>query len=350
MTRRYLLPAVILVLIAAPLAVLLAVRANSGGSPAAFSPSAGALLAASTPRTVTDERQLRIVAAAIQGPEVSAGAARGTITAVKVTAGAKLADGVALYQVDGVDRVGFASSVPFYRPIASGTEGEDVAELHRLLVLSGALGALPANPRVATFATGQAIADFGESIGAARTTTFDPAWLVWLPEKDLTAEAVSVKVGQQAPAQGTTVITTPGRVTSARLSSTNQEPLNFAPGVEYVALVDGKEFVVDTATQSIAATDLPRLRSPKETEREGIPATTRRKTALQALAVPSSAVMTNEKGALCLWLPDGKSYRAVAVTLAGARGGVTNIASGLSPNQQVLSNPAQVLEKPQCPE
>lgn len=349
MTRRYVLPAAILALIAVPLAVLLAVRANSGGSPAAFSPSAGPLFAASTPRTVTDERQLRIVATAIAGPEVAAGAARGTITAVQVTPGAKLADGAVLYQVDGIDRMGFASSVPFYRPIASGAEGEDVAELHRLLVLAGALDSLPANPRLANFATGQAIADFAESIGAARTTTFDPAWVVWLPEKDLVAETVSPKTGQQAPAQGAIVITTPGRVTSARLSSTNQEPLSFAAGVEYVALVDGKEFAVDTATQSIAAADLPRLRSPKETERDGIPATTRRKTALQALAAPSSAVMTNEKGALCLWLPDGKGYRAATVTLAGARGGVTNIASGLAADQQVLSNPAQVLRDPQCP-
>ena len=64
-TRRYLLPAAILALVAAPLAVLLAVRADSGGSPAAFSPSAGPLLAASTPRTVRDERQLRIIAAVV---------------------------------------------------------------------------------------------------------------------------------------------------------------------------------------------------------------------------------------------------------------------------------------------
>ena len=54
-----------LALIALPLAVLLAVRSNSGDTPAAFSPSAKPLLAASTPRTVTDERQLRIVATAI---------------------------------------------------------------------------------------------------------------------------------------------------------------------------------------------------------------------------------------------------------------------------------------------
>jgi hypothetical protein len=59
--------------------------------------------------------------------------------------------------------------------------------------------------------------------------------------------------------------------------------------------------------------------------------------------------MTNEKGTLCLWLAEGKAYRAVSVTVAGARGGVTNIASGLEASQQVLSNPAQVLDEPQCP-
>lgn len=304
---------------------------------------------AATSRTVTDERQLRIAAVAIPGPEVASGAARGTVTSVTVAIGAKLADGEPILQVDGIDRAGFASSIPFYRPISSGAEGQDVAELHRLLVLKGSLDTLPANPRLATFATGQAIGDFAEGIGAARTTTFDPAWVVWLPEKDLVAESVKLKVGQQAPAQGTVIITTPGRVTSARLTSTNQEPVTFAPGVEYIAIVDGHEFAIDPATQSIAASDLQHLRSPKETERDGIPATTRRKTPLQALAVPSSAVMTNEKGALCIWLPEGKTYRPVTVTVAGARGGVTNVASGLSADDQVLSNPAQVLKEPQCP-
>lgn len=311
--------------------------------------STSPLFSSPTSRTVTDERQLRIVATAIPGPEVAAGAARGTVTSVKARPGDALAGGAVLFQVDGIDRVGFASSIPFYRPIASGTEGPDVAELHRLLVLKGALDAMPANAQVATFATAQAVGDFAEHIGAARTTTFDPGWVVFLPAQELVAEAVNLKVGQQTPAQGAVIITTPGKVTSARLVSGNQEPLNFAPGVEYVAIVDGQEFVIDTGTQSIAAASLPHLRSPKETERDGIPALTKRKTPLQALAVPSSAVMTNEKGTLCLWLPAGKTYRAVTVTVAGARGGVTNIASGLEASQQVLSNPAQVLDEPQCP-
>ncbi|MGE3074197.1 MAG: hypothetical protein AB7N24_13165 [Dehalococcoidia bacterium] len=311
--------------------------------------SANPLLTAPTPRTVTDERQLRILATAIPGPEVAAGVTRGTITSVSATPGEALADGAVLFQVDGIDRIGFASSVPFYRTISVGTEGEDVAELHRLLVSLELLDSPPSEPEVATFATGQAVADLAGLLGAPRTTTFDPGWVIFLPAEDLVADSVNLKVGQQAPPQGQVIITTPGTVTSARLVSGNQEPLNFAPGVEYVAVVDGEELAIDTTSQSIAEADLPRLRAPKETERDGIPALTRRKVPLQALAVPSSSVMTNPAGTLCLWLPEGNGYRSTTVTVAGARGGVTNIASGLDASQQVLANPAQVLDNPQCP-
>lgn len=311
--------------------------------------SASPLLTSPTPRTITDERQVRIVATAQPGPEVAAGPARGTITTVGVAPDDTLIDGAVLFQVDGIDRIGFASSIPFYRPISPGTQGPDVVEVHRLLLLKGIIDEQPDDPGTATFATGQAIADFAESLGAGRTTTFDPGWVVFLPTPDLVAATVSLKIGQSAPAQGAVIITSPGTVTAARLASGNQEPLNFAPGVEYIAIVDGEEFAVDTATQSIAGTDLARLRAPGEPERDGIPALIRRRTPLQALAVPSSSVMTNDRGTLCLWLPEDKGYRAVTVTIAGARGGVTNVATGLEASQQVLTNPAQVLDNPQCP-
>lgn len=311
--------------------------------------SASPLLTSPTPRTITDERQVRIVATAQPGPEVAAGPARGTITTVGVAPDDTLIDGAVLFQVDGIDRIGFASSIPFYRPISPGTQGPDVVEVHRLLLLKGIIDEQPDDPGTATFATGQAIADFAESLGAGRTTTFDPGWVVFLPTPDLVAATVSLKIGQSAPAQGAVIITSPGTVTSARLASGNQEPLNFAPGVEYIAVVDRDEFTVETATQSIAGTDLPRLRAPGETERDGIPALIRRRTPLQALAVPSSSVMTNAAGTLCVWLAEDGAYRAATVTIAGARGGVTNVASGIAAQDQVLSNPAQVMEAPQCP-
>jgi hypothetical protein len=39
----------------------------------------------------------------------------------------------------------------------------------------------------------------------------------------------------------------------------------------------------------------------------------------------------------------------VAVTLAGSRAGVTDVVSGLSAGDQVLVNPADVLDAWQCP-
>lgn len=74
-----------------------------------------------------------------------------------------------------------------------------------------------------------------------------------------------------------------------------------------------------------------------------------RATPLAVAAVASTAVQVGEGGALCAWLPDGRGYRAAPVTVAGARAGVTNVRSGLRAGEQVLSNPADVLEDPACP-
>jgi hypothetical protein len=105
-----------LVVIAPLVAVILAQRSDDTDP---FATHAAPVTAPATPRTVTDERTVRIVSAAIPGPQVAAGPARGTVTSVTAKAGGALADGAVLFQVDGVDRVGFASSIPFYRPISA---------------------------------------------------------------------------------------------------------------------------------------------------------------------------------------------------------------------------------------
>jgi hypothetical protein len=105
-----------LVVVVPVAAVILVQRSDGGGS---FGVHASPVASAGTPRTVTDERTVRVVAAAIPGPQVAAGAVRGTVTSVTAKAGAALVDGAVLFQVDGIDRIGFASSVPFFRPISA---------------------------------------------------------------------------------------------------------------------------------------------------------------------------------------------------------------------------------------
>jgi hypothetical protein len=60
--------------------------------------------------------------------------------------------------------------------------------------------------------------------------------------------------------------------------------------------------------------------------------------------------MTNGAGALCVWVPGAAGgYIPSPVQLGGARAGVTNVTSGLAAGEQVLANPAEVLDDPQCP-
>ena len=64
-----------------PLAVLLAAQLGDDDLRETSTALADSLTSP-TPRTVTDERQARITAEVVPGPEVAAGAARGTITGV----------------------------------------------------------------------------------------------------------------------------------------------------------------------------------------------------------------------------------------------------------------------------
>ncbi len=345
-------------LLTLPISVTIWVWLAANASLPALSLTSQPLLTSATARTVTDERAVRLVPTIDKGPEVLAPRLEGIVTAVYVKPGDPLADGKPVLSVSGVDRLGFAAATPFYRPISSGAEGPDVESLHRLLVALKHMAAMPADAQAATFTTGTAVRALAAQIGAPATSTFDPAWVVWLPRADLVAATVAVRTGQPAPAPGSVVITTPGKVTAARVAAQGQEPLTLTPGVEYAVVVAGKALRVDSATLQVATDDLALIAPPEQTSQpsqsnpassEGIPATIRRATPLQAMGVPSTAVMVNDSGALCVWLPEGSAYRAVTVTLAGARGGITNVASGLAAGQQFLSNPAQVLERPQCP-
>jgi hypothetical protein len=315
----------------------------------ALSISAEPILTSATARTVTDERAVRLVPTIDKGPEVLAPRLEGIVTAVYVKPGERLADGKPVLSVSGIDRLGFSAPTPFYRPISAGTEGPDVESLHRLLVALGRLPAMPPNAQTATFATGAAVRALAAEIGAPATSTFDPGWVVWLPRAGLVAATVAVRPGQPAPAPGSVIITTPGKVTAARIAAQGQEPLTLAPGVEYVAVAAGKTLRIDSASLQVADADLGLITPPEPPNQEGIAAFIRRATPLQAMGVPSTAVMVNDAGQLCVWLPAGSAYRAATVTVAGARGGITNVATGLTAGQQVLSNPAQVLERPQCP-
>lgn len=126
----------------------------------------------------------------------------GTVQNVFVEAGSSITSGTKIARIDGVDRLAWNSSGVFFRPLALGDRGEDVAWLKEILADKGyaqsASNSLdwPALSGIRKFAASLGVEDSG------RIQAFDPGWLVFLPEKTLVLAEVDLAVAAPAPGAG----------------------------------------------------------------------------------------------------------------------------------------------------
>ena len=346
--------AVFIVLLLAPLGVLAVVALRSDDeAPAAIRAATAPVVSEAQPRTIADEKRIAGAPTTIDGRGLRLGVSRGTVTGVLVVPGSVLVTGSPVAWVDGITRIAAHEDFLFYRKPESGDVGLDVASLHILLNKLGFLKDRDVTTPEGryTFATSQAVRALEASLGVAPTTgVFDPALVVWLPAEPFEVGVVNLELGAQAPATGTVALSEAPRLAKVLLSSSNQgEPLALDPAVEWVLVIGKERFAIDPVKLEVAEADLARLQKLLKPKQERIDGLVQRATPLNVLAVPSTAIQVGRGGALCAWLPDGTTYRAVTVTTAGARAGVTNVVTGLAAGSRVLANPADVLEAPACP-
>ena len=359
--------ALLLGLIAAPIIFLVALRMGSTDSLPGVTFDAAPVLAKATGRQVTGSQPVSLTPTWDQGKDLYAPPWTGMVTAVDAAAGKPLKSGDTVAAINAVRRIAYATKTPFYRTIASGDTGPDVESLNEMLLGLGYMDALPSDPTRATYATSIGIRDMAKALGVpTATTTFDPAWVVWLPSSPFTPATLELVAGEQAPSPGSAIAAGQSTLTSATLAAANQRTLELDPSAKWVVIVNDKSFAIDASKQAVATDALADLTAvlPQPSSSDGGGANigrggpgganttsgiVQRATPLDAAAMPSTAVMTGEHGQLCAWLPDGKAYRAVDVTVADARAGITDVTGGIEPGEQLLATPGQVLAAPQCP-
>jgi peptidoglycan hydrolase-like protein with peptidoglycan-binding domain len=125
-------------------------------------------------------------------PVATAGTA-GTVTSVALRAGDTVEAGTVLYSVDLRPVVAAQGAVPSFRDLAQGAEGEDVAQLQRLLVAGGHLSGQPSGRFDARTTT--AVKAWQAALGRERTGTVatgDVVYVPTLPARLLLADAVRV--------------------------------------------------------------------------------------------------------------------------------------------------------------
>ncbi len=328
-----------------------------------------ALTILSAQLSVTGEPRAAWVAAGEAGTETSrqVGVAldwreRGTITApawtgmvreVLLAPGDTVSSGTPVARVDGMLRIAWHSSAPFYRTLAPGDAGVDVRQLQKLLAARG----LPhdSDGRYLT-STRKGVAALAVELGMPRAdgSIFDPTWIVFLPGKSAIVDTILLSVGQPAPALGAEIITQASMLAAAHLVSPQQaamagstDPLNdTTPPTEALVAEPGEilrigdlEIPLHDDRSAITDEGIDLLRTLVARDRPGIVgrliAQVETGDAGAVIEVPAVAVHTDPSGATCLRTRDDRDERTVPVTIVAGEGGRVIVTGAISPGDPV---------------
>ena len=220
------------------------------------------------------------------------------------------------------------SERPFYRPLVSGSEGDDVAGLQRVLIRAGILDSdATVNGQVGT-PTIDAIRTMNErlNVPANELSVFDPSWFLWLaPGDDFAVAEVLVQVGNSLVGSdplfaAKRVIESAGVTVESRVDLTSDEWSMRIPGVDGAFALEG-DMVAD---MEVLASHL----APDTTD---LQVEVQRSVAVEVLSVPASAIAVASDGATCLMRLDGSDrYSAIKVSVRGSQAGRTLLDHDLS--------------------
>ncbi len=350
--------AAFLILALVPAAILAIILAFRDDSVEGVTFDAVPFIVEATARVETGSEPVEVRLTWDAGEELLSPPWSGTVTRIYAQPGQTLTTGSGIAAINGVGVIAAHSPDPFHRPIARNATGPDVAALNDILVQLGLLTADPPPAETATLATVTAIRALESILGVENPTgVFLPAYFVWLPNPTFELLELHLTRGTAAPSPGSTLAISAASLTNAAVSPIQAGGipgqgggrLELHPEVEWVLDFSGQEFPVDPLTSAIAPEALATLAELFPDQRTDFRATVRRAEPLDTAAIPSSAVMSNSAGRLCVWVPAGQEFTAVPVEVVGSRLGVTTLASGVAAGEPVLANPSQVLESPACP-
>lgn len=265
-------------------------------------------------------------------------AVAGTVTAT-APVGAVLGDGAEVARIDDRPVRAMVATAPLWRSLSRGDTGDDVRRLQEYLAATGHLTATPDGTFGAS--TARATAAFAQEIGLPKgTTTFDPAWVVWVGPDPFEVHAVVAPVGTAVSA-GSALVTGPGTATAVAVAepqgglSAELGPVaELVVGAAQVTYEVGSGAVTDPQDVAAVVAALAPVTSGA--------AQVRAVEATAVLSVPASAIVSGSAGAVCVY----PSASADPVVVAPVGGGASTVeldpAAVPEDLTSVLVNPAAV--------
>lgn len=239
-------------------------------------------------------------------------AASGTVTAT-VPIGAVLDDGAEVARIDDRPVRAMVAAAPLWRTLARGDTGDDVRRLQEYLVATGHLTTAPDG--VFGASTARATAAFAREAGLPKgTTTFDPAWVVWVGAEPFEVHAVAAPVGTQV-GPGTPLLTGPSAATAVAVAEPQGglgaelgDVAELVVGEVRVPYVVGSGGVTDPEDVAAVVGALAPVTSGTGQVQAA--------EATPVLSVPASAIVTGSSGAVCVY-PSASAEPVVVVPVGG---------------------------------
>lgn len=282
--------------------------------------------------------------AAWQPVPVGVNRAVGVVTGVAVAPGDEVSAGSVLYTVGLRPVVIAQGEVPAFRAIGSGTVGADVAQLQLMLSQLGFFdGEVDGE---AWWSTGEAIADWQESLGLQRTGTVEAGDVIFVPalptrvslDAETVARGMSLGGGEEVvlALPSSPVFTVPVTATQANMISTGTQVQIAAPvgGVWEAVTADQ---VVDEQSQSV----IVHLRAPEDgvvcgEECGQIPVIGEARLSstivtvptVVGLVVPSAALVTGASGRVGVIDESGAHHAVTVVSSARGMSVIEGVAQG----------------------
>jgi hypothetical protein len=290
-------------------------------------------------------------------PALLAGPWSGIVTQVSIAPGDEISEGDPVAVIDGVTRIAAATARPFYRPLPSGVQGEDVAELQDLLRRLGALGDDVETGRIDR-PTMTAVRSLAALLGVpqANTSIFDPSWVAWMPYTPIQLATTTLRVGQVAPTVGAVVAETPSVPTSAALDAKSTAVAGQTGDV--VVIVDPETSIpvrVDRLSGEVLDQDqLSRLGDVVAVGATEIDVTVSEPDGSRVVSAPGAALVRSADGG-CVWTrstPGGAWQAYTFATYGESAGNVT--LEGMEAidalgGAEVLLNSGSILLSNLCP-
>ncbi len=279
------------------------------------------------------------------GPTLKSPGLDGRVTRIAVEAGDTIISGDVILAVDGIDRIALVTPEPMVRTLDRGAKGPDVEWLQDYLTEAGFFSENITGTY--GYRTDRAVKAWRTSLGDPDPSgVFLPQLVLWLPGEPFAVDAVLVAVDDVAPGVGSPVVTSPSSLSTAVVGVREGQTvpvsgdLVFASSEGDAIALSGELVVVDLG--SVAAL------LAVSAEVESVDGFVRATSSTEVATVPTSAVIADGTGGVCVWKSDGDGFAAVPVELARATAGVAFVGTGVQPGDKVLVNPVEILDVWAC--